>query len=115
MKRIKPMLLAWFCLTLTCKLSLAQFVPGPEQVLYAFQGAPNDGDLPGFGLIMDSSGNLYGTTQSGGSGSSNSGCNFVNPGCGTVFELSPNSKGAGRRPSSIIFRAAMTGQSHPLV
>jgi uncharacterized repeat protein (TIGR03803 family) len=80
---MRPILLAWFCLTLTCMLSLAQFVPGPEQVLYAFKGG-TDGAVPMSVLIMDSSGNLYGTTQEGGSGT----C-----GCGTVFELSPNSKG----------------------
>jgi uncharacterized repeat protein (TIGR03803 family) len=41
-----------------------------------------DGALPYAGLIRDSSGNLYGTTDEGG------GCAFID-GCGTVFELSP--------------------------
>jgi uncharacterized repeat protein (TIGR03803 family) len=62
---------------------------GPEQVLYAFQGG-NDGSSPSSGLILDSSGNLYGTTENGGGGTDCSG-NYA--GCGTVFELSPNGSG----------------------
>src|ERR1700690_656741 len=56
-----------------------------EKVLYSFQGG-NDGDDPYAGLILDGSGNLYGTTAYGGTGSCSSGC-------GTVFELSPNGGG----------------------
>ena len=52
-----------------------------EKVLYTFTGGA-DGGLPQAGLIMDSSGNLYGTTWAGGS----TAC-----GCGTVFELLKNS------------------------
>jgi uncharacterized repeat protein (TIGR03803 family) len=52
-------------------------------VLYDFAGVP-DGANPAAGLIFDSSSNLYGTTQYGGSGS---GCSFN--GCGVVFEVSP--------------------------
>lgn len=39
---------------------------GTESVLYSFAGGPNDGDIPFAGLIMDGSGNLYGTTLYGG-------------------------------------------------
>ncbi|HTA22620.1 MAG TPA: choice-of-anchor tandem repeat GloVer-containing protein [Terriglobales bacterium] len=61
-----------------------------ETVLYNFcqSGLPNcvDGAVPQSGLLMDSSGNLYGTTSAGGTGS----CSGGNTnGCGTVFELSP--------------------------
>ena len=53
-------------------------------VLYSFAGYPTDGGVPVGGLLMDSAGNLYGTTAYGGnavcSGSSGTGC-------GTVFEL----------------------------
>ena len=49
-----------------------------EQVIYNFQGGADGGDPVG-GLIFDASGNLYGATASGGTGSG-----------GTVFELSPN-------------------------
>ncbi len=55
---------------------------GNETVLYSFKGG-SDGESPVAGLIMDVAGNLYGTTQDGGSGS---GCSF---GCGTVFKLDP--------------------------
>jgi uncharacterized repeat protein (TIGR03803 family) len=59
-----------------------------ESVLYAFQGAP-DGDFPTGNLVFDASGNLYGTTSRGGTSAN---CNNEG-GCGTVFELSPNSDG----------------------
>src|SRR5579872_2339623 len=51
-----------------------------EIILYSFKGSP-DGESPEAGLRFDQTGNLYGTTSSGGVGS----CN-----CGTVFELSPS-------------------------
>ncbi|MBV9104107.1 MAG: hypothetical protein JO060_10990 [Candidatus Eremiobacteraeota bacterium] len=57
------------------------------KTLYVFSGAPN-AQNPYGGLIMDHSGNLYGTTYYGGTGS----CVSV-PGCGTVYELSPGKKG----------------------
>jgi len=52
-------------------------------MLYGFQ-APPDGGQPAAGLVLDKSGNLYGTTTQGGSGT---GCGFQ--GCGTVFGVSP--------------------------
>jgi uncharacterized repeat protein (TIGR03803 family) len=60
-----------------------------ETVLYRFCSATNctDGALPQ-GLIFDGSGNLYGTTSSGGQST----C-FQGGQCGTVFELSPNGSG----------------------
>ena len=51
------------------------------QTLYAFTGG-SDGADPYGGLILDPSGNLYGTTQLGGSG-----------GGGTAFELTPANGG----------------------
>jgi len=62
---------------------------GPETVLYTFQGG-NDGAVPLGSLIFGSSGNLYGTAQFGGGGPCSE--NGI-AGCGTVFELSPNSNG----------------------
>jgi uncharacterized repeat protein (TIGR03803 family) len=66
-----------------------QVQTGPEQVLYAFQGG-NDGQSPN-GLISDSKGNLYGTTEYGGTGTCTSPRGY--PGCGTVFEVTPNGNG----------------------
>jgi uncharacterized repeat protein (TIGR03803 family) len=53
-----------------------------ETILYSFLGSP-DGAHPYAGLIFDSVGNLYGTTEQGGS-----------TGEGTAFQLTPNSDGS---------------------
>jgi uncharacterized repeat protein (TIGR03803 family) len=59
---------------------------GKETMLYAFKGG-SDGASPAAALIMDSAGNLFGTTLYGGG----SGCNDgEGAGCGTVFKLTPN-------------------------
>jgi uncharacterized repeat protein (TIGR03803 family) len=50
-------------------------VTGNEVVLYSFKGVP-DGQAPYGGLVLDSAGNLYGTTANGG-----------DEGFGTVFKL----------------------------
>jgi uncharacterized repeat protein (TIGR03803 family) len=56
-----------------------------ENVLYSFQGpSGSDGQTPVAGLLMDASGNLYGTTKLGGTGCAPNGC-------GTVFELANSS------------------------
>lgn len=52
---------------------------GKETVLHNFTGAA-DGATPWAGLILDSTGNLYGTTTAGGAW-----------GMGTIFELTPSS------------------------
>jgi uncharacterized repeat protein (TIGR03803 family) len=52
---------------------------GAETVLYSFQGGTTDGSQPEGTMVMDSSGNLFGTTQWGG-----------NSIYGTVFELTPD-------------------------
>lgn len=39
---------------------------GTESVLYSFAGQGGDGEEPRYGLIADTSGNLYGTTPTGG-------------------------------------------------
>jgi len=66
--------------------------------LYQFQ-AGTDGQGPIGGLIMDSSGNLYGTTQYGGTHMCTD--NYDKFSCGTVFELSPN--GAGGWSEKVIY------------
>jgi uncharacterized repeat protein (TIGR03803 family) len=60
-----------------------------ESVLYAFKGG-TDGAEPFSRLIFDS-GVLYGTTNNGGTGSTNPLC--VLNGCGTFFKLASTSKG----------------------
>lgn len=59
-----------------------------ESVLHAFDLGPTGGtsNAP---LVVDSVGNLYGTTEAGGIVSGNCGAG----GCGVVFELSPDSGG----------------------
>jgi uncharacterized repeat protein (TIGR03803 family) len=59
---------------------------GKETVLYSFTGGA-DGANPRAGLIRDKKGNLYGTTQVGGTPF---GCGDY--GCGVVFRLSPTGK-----------------------
>ena len=60
---------------------------GKETVLYAFGAYDGDGMFPFAGVIIDSQGNLYGTTGIGGSHRS-SVC--IETGCGTVFRLDPS-------------------------
>ncbi|MGD0932221.1 MAG: choice-of-anchor tandem repeat GloVer-containing protein [Candidatus Korobacteraceae bacterium] len=52
-----------------------------HSVIYSFTGG-QDGGYPMAGVIADAAGNLYGTTQSGGSGNG-----------GTIYELSPSGSG----------------------
>ena len=51
---------------------------GKESLLYSFGASPTDGSGPTGSLLLDGSGNLYGTTPSGGA-----------HGSGTVFVVSP--------------------------
>src|SRR5581483_6266170 len=67
-----------------------------EKVLYSFTNSGGDGSLPSAGLIMDSSGNLYGTTAFGGASDS---CNGY--GCGTVYELV---NGNGSYTENVLYR-----------
>jgi uncharacterized repeat protein (TIGR03803 family) len=71
--------------------------PWTETILYSFGSSNSDGAEPQ-GLIFDKSGNLYGTTLSGG----NHECDHDgSASCGTVFELSPD--GSGGWAETIIF------------
>lgn len=62
---------------------------GSLTTLYRFAGA-RDGGNPRGGLAMDVTGNLYGTAQNYGDLSCNK--RGGNPGCGTIFRLSPAGK-----------------------
>jgi uncharacterized repeat protein (TIGR03803 family) len=68
---------------ISCSLALGQ---AQYKVLWSFAGSPNDGATPLSNLVTDRIGNLFGTTEFGGSSS----CTFA---CGTVFKLSPGSDG----------------------
>jgi uncharacterized repeat protein (TIGR03803 family) len=66
-----------------------------ETVLYSFGPLESgDGQQPEGGLVMDRSGNLYGTTYVGGA--------TYGDGGGTVFELSPN--GDGTWTETVLYR-----------
>jgi len=64
-----------------------------ETIIYAFKGG-TDGTFPLSALVLDKHGNLYGTTSVGGIGP----CDIEStPGCGTVFKLTPRSKGQWKK------------------
>ena len=54
---------------------------GNETLVHSFTGSPSDGALPLAGLVMDRAGNLYGTTNGGGT------CNPLSSSCGTIFRV----------------------------
>ena len=72
-----------------------------EKVLYSFTGSSGDGAGPFGGLVMDSSGNLYGTTSQGGGGQQ-----------GTVFELVNSS---GTYTEKVLYSFTGTGGANPSV
>jgi uncharacterized repeat protein (TIGR03803 family) len=74
------------------------------RILHSFTGAHLDGEFPDSALVMDQSGNLYGTTESG--GADHQSCDVWNDhGCGMVFELSP----AGAQWKETILKAFSGG------
>ena len=69
-----------------------ELVPGTsgytETILWSFGGRAGDGTDPSGGVLLDSSGALYGVTYAGGgNGCSNFG------GCGTIYRLTPSNSG----------------------
>ena len=60
-----------------------------EQALYAF-GDGADGGFPNAGVVVDTSGNVYGAASTGG----NTACSI---GCGVVYEVSPHGSGWSER------------------
>lgn len=62
---------------------------GHETILHRFLGGPGDGSYPNAGLVVDSAGNVYGTTFFGGSNCSGLG---EAGGCGTIFKISSAGK-----------------------
>jgi uncharacterized repeat protein (TIGR03803 family) len=66
----------------TCGVVFKLDTTGKETVLHTFTGEA-DGAFPYAGLVIDSQGNLYGTTQGGGAT-----C-YTSYTCGVVFEITP--------------------------
>jgi uncharacterized repeat protein (TIGR03803 family) len=86
--------------------AFAQYTEGP---LYAFTGE-TDGASPAASLILDASGNLYGTAVNGGDWTG-SNCPGLNPptGCGVVFELSAPVDGSSSETVLYTFTGASDG------
>ncbi len=78
---------------------------GTETVMHSFTGGASDGATPVAGLIADSSGNLYGTTESGGP-SRGLASNSSGP---SEAAWCSSSRRAGPRRCCISLRAAATG------
>ena len=74
--------------TLTAQPAQAQTF----QVIYSFTGEA-DGGMPSGGGVLDSAGNLYGTTSNGGYMGGSCGLSQQFPGCGTVYKLSHQGSG----------------------
>jgi hypothetical protein len=76
--------------------------PWVETQLHVFQGlAKGDGAGPVGGLVMDSAGNLYGTTAYDGAGQ----CTLIGSvvGCGTVYEMSPPLQPGGAWTETVLY------------
>ncbi len=85
--------------------------PWTENVLHVFRGnANNDGATPGGGLVMDSSGNLYGVTAYGGTGN----CVLLGDsvGCGAVYEMSPPKQKGGAWTETILYSFPTSKQGY---
>jgi len=85
----------------------SSFAADVEKVLVSFSGGIHDGSNPQASLIFDRKGNLYGTTETGGS------THCVQLGsCGTVFRLSLGSDGQWHK--TILHRFAGPDGQYPM-
>jgi uncharacterized repeat protein (TIGR03803 family) len=102
---MKNMFLCAAVVVLSCGFAYGQ---AQYKVLYTFAGGATGGNPVG-DLVFDRSGNLYGTTPSGGS----SGSPACIHGCGIVFELSPQQNGTWTETVLYNFCVNYSGQSCP--
>jgi len=79
-----------------------------QTVLYSFNPNGTDGWGPTSTPIFDAAGNIYGTTEFGGTGSCTNGF-----GCGTIYELSPNGTGGWNETILHDFAGSDGWQIHP--
>lgn len=100
--RCSSIFLAVLAATLTLGLALSGQAQ-TETELYTFTGA-SGGEYPSYGVIFDSAGNLYGTTNNGGNSSN---CEY---GCGTVFKLSNTASGHWKKTMLHSFSAGNDGR-----
>jgi len=82
-------------------------------IVYNFTGYPDDGSHPAAGLIVDSAGNFYGTTEAGGSSANCTQPNGRPNGCGTVFELQPMAGGGWKETVLYSFEGGTTDGASP--
>lgn len=100
---------SFFLTLLVLSASLSAFAGGAgaqpsEKTIYTFD--LTHGIYPISGLVADSAGNLYGTTNNGGLYPDRK-----NPCCGAVFELSPGSNGAWSETVIYAFQGLSDGMS----
>jgi uncharacterized repeat protein (TIGR03803 family) len=77
-----------------------------ETILHNFGAFGQDGQLPMAGVVFDSQGNLYGTTQTGGFV-----CTEFGESCGTVYELIPAKNGTWNE--KILYKFNLSDGQYP--
>ncbi len=92
--------------------TITPLTPPQEKILYSFGDTSSDGGVPYGSLIMDGKGNLYGTTEYGGTHQITYGEKTVS--AGTVFELSPASGGGWTEKILYDFGATSTDAALPV-
>jgi hypothetical protein len=83
--------------------------PWKETILYRFT-SPTDGFYPQGDLVFDAAGNLYGTTQGGGTGPCE---DYAYMGCGTVFKLTHNADGSWSKSTLYSFQGSPSDGEGP--
>ena len=92
--------------------TITPITPPQEKVLYSFGATSSDGGVPYSSLIFDGKGNLYGTTEYGGSHQITYGQKTVT--AGTVFELTPGTGGTWTEKVLYEFGATATDAALPV-